>query len=72
MERSRVLQNGNPKISIFSQKFEIVKVEFCSFPECPYSEKRNHPSFANISPTLVIDASLERSSRILQHGNPKF
>ena len=39
---------------------------------CPYPEKRNHPSFVNISPTLVIDTSVERSSRVLQHGNPKI
>ena len=39
---------------------------------CPYPEKRNHLSFVNISPTLVIDASMERSSRVLQHGNPKI
>ena len=26
---------------------------------CPYPEKINHPGFANISPTLVIDASME-------------
>ena len=30
----------------------------------------NHPSFVNISPT-VIDTTMERSSRVLQHGNPK-
>ena len=39
---------------------------------CPYPEKRNHPVFVNISPTLVIDTSMERSSRVLQHGNPKI
>ena len=39
---------------------------------CPYPEKRNHPDFVNISPTLVIDTSMERSSRVLQHGNPKI
>ena len=38
---------------------------------CPYPEKRNHHSFVNISPTLVIDTSMERSSRVLQHGKPK-
>ena len=38
---------------------------------CPYPEKRNHPSLVNISPTLVIDTSMERSSRVLHHGNPK-
>ena len=31
---------------------------------CPYPEKRNHHSFINISPTLVIDTSMERSSRV--------
>ena len=39
---------------------------------CPYPEKRNHPSFVNISPTLVIDTSMEMSSQVLQHGNPKI
>ena len=39
---------------------------------CPYHEKRTHPSFVNISPTLVIDTSMERSSRVLRHGNPKI
>ena len=39
---------------------------------CPYPEKRNHHSFVNISPTLVIDTSMERSSRVLHHGNPKI
>ena len=32
---------------------------------CPYPEKKNNPSFVNISPTLVIDTSMERSSRVL-------
>ena len=32
----------------------------------------NHYSFVNISPTLVIDTSMERSSRVLHHGNPKI
>ena len=39
---------------------------------CPHPEKRNHLSFVNISPTLVIDTSTERSSRVLHHGNPKI
>ena len=44
---------------------------------CPYPEKRNHHSFFNISPTLVIDTlvidtSMERSSQVLHHGNPKI
>ena len=39
---------------------------------CPHPEKRNNHSLVNISPTLVIDASMGRSSRVLQHGNPKI
>ena len=39
---------------------------------CPHPEKINHLSFVNISPTLVIDASIERSSWVLYHGNPKI
>ena len=34
-------------------------------------ELKSHPSFVNISCTLVIDTSMERSSQILQHENPK-
>ena len=37
-----------------------------------YPEKRNHPGFVNISPTLVIDTSMERPSRVLHHGNPEM
>ena len=32
---------------------------------------RNHFSFVNISPTLEIDTSMERSSRVLQHAHGK-
>ena len=39
---------------------------------CPHPEKRYHHSFVNISPTLVIDTLMERSSRELHHGNPKI
>ena len=39
---------------------------------CPYPEKRNHPNFVNISPTLVIDTSMKRSSWVLHYGNPQF
>ena len=39
---------------------------------CPHPEKRNPLSFVNISPTLVIDTSMERSSWVLHHGNPKI
>ena len=66
MERSsRVLHNGNPKIWIFflkSLKFEIWLL----------TKSWNHLSFVNISPTLAIDTSMERFSRVLHHGNPKI
>ena len=39
---------------------------------CPYPEKRSFRGFVNISPTLVIDTSMERSSRVLHHGNQKI
>ena len=62
---SRVLYNGNQKIWIFfqkSSKFEIWLL----------AKSWNHLSFVDISPTLVIDTSMESSSRVLQHGNPKI
>ena len=37
-----------------------------------YPEKRNHPGFVNISPKLIIDTSMEWSSRVLHHENPKI
>ena len=66
MERSsRVLHHGNPKIWIFFKKSS--KFEFWLS-----TKSWNHHSFVNISPALVINASMEWSSRVLQHGNPKM
>ena len=66
MERSsRVLHHGNPKIWFFFQKSS--KFEFWLL-----TKSWNHLSFVNISPTLVIDTSTERSSRVLQHGSQKI
>ena len=66
MERSsRVLHHGNPKIWFFFQKSS--KFEFWLL-----TNSWNHISFVNISPTLVIDTSMERSSRVLHHGNPEM
>ena len=48
-----------------------VRIPKPSLSVCPYHEKRNHLSFVNISPTLVIDTSMESSSRVLQHENLK-
>ena len=39
---------------------------------CPYTEKRNHPSFVNVSLIVVIDTSMEMFSRVLHHGNLKI
>ena len=65
MERSsRVLHHGNPKIWFFFQK--SLKFEFRLL-----TKSWNHLSFVNISPTLVIYSSMERSTRVLHHGNPK-
>ena len=69
---SRVLHHVNPEMWNFFKKFEIDEIEFCPYPEFPYAEKKNRPGFVNISPTLVIDTSTERSSRVLQHGNQKI
>ena len=70
MERSsRVLQHENLKIWFFlSSKFNFVRTPSVR----TYPEKRNHPGFVNISPTLVIDTSMARSSWVLQYGNPKI
>ena len=66
MERSsRVLHHGNPKIWFFFQKRSKFKFWLLT-------KSWNHLSFVNISPKLVIDTSMERSSRLLQHGNPKI
>ena len=46
----------------FSKKFEFWLL----------TKSWNHLSFVNTSPTLVIDTSMERSSRVLQHGNRKI
>ena len=66
MERSsRVLHHGNPEIWFFFQK--SLKFEFWLL-----TKSWNHLSFVNISPTLVIDTSMERFSRVLHHGNQKI
>ena len=52
------------KFECFSRKFEIV---FWLVPK-----SWNLLSFVNISPTIVIDTSMERFSRVLQYGNPKI
>ena len=50
------------KFEFFSKWFEIRILTF--------DEELKSLSFVNISPTLVIDTSMERSLRVLHHGNP--
>ena len=52
------------KFDFFSKKFEIRILTF--------DEELKSPIFVNISPTLVIDTSMERSSQVLHHGIPKI
>ena len=56
---------GTKKNWFFSQKSS--KFEFWLL-----TKSWNHLSFVNISPTLVIDTSMEWSSRVLHHGNPEM
>ena len=62
---SRVLHHANTNIWFFF--FFKSKFEFW-LP----TKSWNCISFVNISPTLIINTSMERSSRVLQHGNPKI
>ena len=64
-----------PNYELWDKKFCVptcFHVRISKSCVCPYPEKRNHPSSVNFSPTLVIDTSMERSSRVLHHGNPKI
>ena len=73
MERSsRVLQHWNPKSWFFFKKVRNWRNWILSVTRVSVPEKRNRPGFVNVSPTLVIDTSMERSSRALQLGNTKF
>ena len=47
-------------LTCFHVRIPIPCLSVC-LPVCPYPEKRNHHSFVNISPSLVIDVSIERS-----------
>ena len=53
-----------PKNCIFFQK--------CSKFEFDFWRRADHLSFVNISPTLVIDTSMERSSRVKTMETQKF
>ena len=67
MERSsRVLQHGNPKTWFSFQKRSKLNFDYLICAEVLL----NQPCFDDMSPTIVIHASMERSSRVLQHGIP--
>ena len=55
-----------------TQKFDFFFQKSSKFEFWLLTKSWNHLSFVNISPTLVIDTSMERSSRVLHHGNPKM
>ena len=43
-----------------------LSLPFCSLSNCELSNP------TSLSSTVVIDKSMERSSQVLQHGNPKI
>ena len=61
-----------PRNVKFFQKFWNWRNWILSVPRVSVCREKNRPGFVNISPTLVIDTSTERSSRVLHHGNPKI
>ena len=54
-----------------TQKFDFFFQNSSKFEFWLLTKSWNHLSFVNISPTLVIVTSMERSSRVLHHGNPQ-
>ena len=60
------------KCEIFPKSSKLTKLNSVRTPSFCMPRKKNRPGFVNISPTLVIDTSTERSSRVLQHGNQKI
>ena len=74
MERSSqvLATTWKPKNLNFFKKVWNWQNWILSYPEFPYAEKRNLPGLVDISPTLVIVTSTERSSRVLQHGSHFF
>ena len=55
-----------------TQKFDFFFQKSSKFEFWLLTKSWNHLSFVNISPTLVIDTSMEWSSRVLHHGNPEM
>ena len=55
-----------------TQKFDFFFQKSSKFEFWLLTKSWNHLSFVNISPTIVIDTSMERYSRVLQHGDPEM
>ena len=55
-----------------TQKFDFFFQKSSKFEFWLLTKIWNHLSFVNISPTLVIETSIEWSSRVLHHGNPEM
>ena len=60
----KIQKDSEPSILI-SYNFMFPCEDSKTLSVCPYPEKRNHPSFVNVSSTLVIDTSMKMSSRVL-------
>ena len=60
------------KCENFSKSSKLTKLNSVRTQSFCTPRKKKRPGFVNISPTLVIDTSMERSSRVLQHGNQNF
>ena len=55
-----------------TQKFDFFFQKSSKFEIWLLAKSWNQLNFVDISPTLVIDTSMERSSRVPHHGNPKI
>ena len=55
-----------------TQKFDYFFQKNSKFKFWLLTKSWNHLNFVNISPTLVIDTSMEWSSRVLRHETQKF
>ena len=55
-----------------TQKFDFFFQKSSKFEFWLLTKSWSHHIFVNISPTLVIDTSMEWSSRVLHHGNPEM
>ena len=66
----------NKKVFTSSYSMETLKFDFFFKKVWSWiltcAKSQNHLSFINIPSTLVIYTSMERSSRVLQHGNLKI